>query len=37
MSEFDCPVKDCGRRACDPDKCKLYKKAKEQEERGEIQ
>ena len=35
MSEFDCPVKDCGRRACDPDKCKPYKKAKEQEERDE--
>ena len=29
MSEFDCPVKDCSRRACDPEKCKLYKKAKE--------
>ena len=27
MSEFDCPVKDCGRRACDPEKCKLYKDA----------
>ena len=27
MSEFDCPVKDCGCRACDPDKCKLYKDA----------
>jgi hypothetical protein len=27
MSEFDCPVKDCSRRACDPAKCKLYKEA----------
>ena len=27
MSEFDCPVKDCSRRACDPKKCKLYKDA----------
>ena len=37
MSEFDCPVKDCGRRACDPEKCKLYKEdKKKQEERYEI-
>ena len=25
MTEFDCTVKNCGRRACDPVKCKLYK------------
>ena len=32
MSEFDCPVKDCGRRACDPKKCKLYKDAMKKQE-----
>ena len=25
MSEFSCTIKDCGRRACSPEQCKLYK------------
>lgn len=37
MSEFSCTIKDCGRRACDPEKCKLHKSDSMSEAKDNIQ